>query len=265
MSTTEISTFRAIFGQSLRNSNRQLFVLFKNILALFALLLAEMLPGMAVLYYSLFRPDIALFLQSLAVLYLFYVLVRYNGALGYVLAVIPTDTKLHAVEARAQGFKFLLNSIKTGVFIFLGQMFMVCACFLALSNFIFSPYLYIFEGLKGDEAEERSVVLASGYGWQILNWTVALLMFNYVFFIVAFMALFVSSQPIVAALVVLLLLYLGLFQSNFVRIIYLELLHKNKSPKRPEASAHYKTMVFGLLLFVILIFFILKVFTFYIQ
>jgi hypothetical protein len=261
----EVSNFRATLGQSFRSTNRQLPVLFQNSFALAALLFLESLPGVGLLALSIVFGQLAIYAQVVAVIYLLYVFIRYNGALAYLLAAIPQNKSVSVMTARREGVYFLLNAYKTGVLVLMGQMFLVCACFLVLSNFIFSPYLYIYEGLKGEAAEKRSVALARGNGWRILNWTVIILLLNYTFFVLAFLLLATVSYSWIVVLLVIMVLYLGLLQSNFVRIIYLDLLASYGQKETQAVAPSYKFIVIASIIFVVLIYFILKIWSFYIQ
>jgi hypothetical protein len=169
------------------------------------------------------KNNIGLVLEILAVAYLLWVLLKINGAVGLALAMIGAGQKDYAAiaqRAKREALPFFWNALKTGVVLFFGQILLVCPCFLFLNNFIFSPFLYVYENIKGKPAKKRSKELTAGFGWVILNRTTVILFAGYIF-LAATVYIFLSRQVWSAVLLTAVIgLYLALVQSNFIRLIY---------------------------------------------
>jgi len=152
-----------------------------------------------------------------------WVLLKYDGALGLALAYISIgEKKAFEIASKSQknGLAFFWNALMTGVLLIFGQMLLICPCFLFRSNFVFSPFLFVYENIRGLKARNRSRELAAGFGWMILNRTAAMILVGYIFLIGFAIVAILNFSVIGAAILVLFALYLALVQSNYVRNLY---------------------------------------------
>lgn len=243
-------SLKEIIISSLVNAGRQYPALLKTISYTVFYMWVEIAIILALLVFG-YRLGNALgiFMEIVAVLYVLVLAVKLNGALGLVLTYISAG-EAEGAEAAApreiawkglkNSFAFFFNGLRTGVLLMFGQILIICPCFLLLSNFIYSPYLFVYENLKGESAEQRSRELSSGSRWIALNQTFIILLIAYSVLALS-IVLLVSLNLKYAGLVALIFmsLYLGLVQSNFIRRIYINALHSNFT-KSAAVSAKYK-------------------------
>jgi hypothetical protein len=167
-----------------------------------------------------------------------YALLRYNGAAGYAFALSSEEDKFFVtavMQAAKQSWKngigFFFNSFNSGLLIVFGQTLAVCPCFLIQSNFIFSAYLYVYEGIRNKGARKRARELTKGFGWVILQRSAVFLLIGYIVIALLFLAAFAPHARIFLSIALVLALYASSLQSQFLREVYLE-------SKQHYAAAH---------------------------
>ena len=176
-------------------------------------------------------------LEFLVLLVGIYALLRWNGAIAYAFAVSTTDEFAGepifrvAKKSWKNGIGFFINSFNTGMLILFGQTLAICPCFLMQSNFIFSPYLYVYEGLKNRAARKRARELTKGFGWVVLQRSSIFLLIGYLVIAIIFLSIFAPHPIIFITIALLLAMYASSIQSHFLREIYLE-------SKEHHAAAH---------------------------
>jgi uncharacterized membrane-anchored protein len=121
-----------------------------------------------------------------------------------------------------KGIGFFINSFNAGVLIIFGQTLAVCPCFLLQTNFIFSPYLYVYEQLRNKEARARSRELTKGFGWVVLQRSAIFLLIGYVVLVLALLSVLAPHPLIWLLSTAVVAVYAGAVQSQFIRQIYLE-------------------------------------------
>jgi hypothetical protein len=160
-----------------------------------------------------------------------YAFIRWNGAIAYAYAADTIDPEnggsvtsilTSAKTAWNTGLGFFVNSFNAGVLIIFGQMLAVCPCFLLQNNFIFSPYLYVYEQMHNHDARARSRELTKGFGWVVLQRSAIFLLIGYIVLVLMLLAILAPDPLFWVILVILLALYAGALQSQFIRQIYLE-------------------------------------------
>ncbi len=199
-----------------------------------------------------------------SILWLVVLGIKYDGAVGYMFASLPLETPSREIARTAvrRGFKFFINAINTGVLLVFGQMLLICPCFIAMDNFIFSPFLIIYEGRSGADAKERSRELASGFGYLVLYRTVSFLLIAYAFLALAIAIIFIRAEWLALLVLALAGMYISLMQSNFIRQIYLEMLGLQSSGAARPAQAGMRGTFLAIGFMIILAFLIYAIFKF---
>jgi hypothetical protein len=225
-------TFASTLKKSFVKANSQILIMTKAMFALFLLMIRDFLICIALLLAGFYIKGKAGFiLELLAVIYFVWVALKANAAIGLALVLISSGEKDHAAIAKKSlknAFVFFWNGLQTGVILFFGQMLLVCPCFIFRNNFVFSPNLYVYENLRGKAAKERSKELASGFGWIILNRTAAIILMGYFFLILAAFVFASRSFYEGSLIVILMLFYFALLQSNFIHEIYTQTLEMHQ-------------------------------------
>lgn len=177
-------------------------------------------------------------LEVLIGLMALYSLVRWNGAIAYAFASSTveeefnkTSMMLTARKSWKNGIGFFLNSFNAGLLIIFGQTLAICPCFLLQSNFVFSAYLYVYEGLRNKDARKRARELTKGFGWVILQRSAVFLLIGYIVIALLFVSAFAPHPAIFLSLFLVVALYASSIQSQFLREIYIE-------SKHHHAAAH---------------------------
>ena len=188
-----------------------------------------------------------------------YAFIRWNGAIAYAYAADTIDAENSAAPHSAfesaktawnTGIGFFVNSFNAGVLIIFGQMLAVCPCFLLQNNFIFSPYLYVYEQMHNHDARARSRELTKGFGWVVLQRSAIFLLIGYIVLVLMLLAVLAPHPLLWVIVVILLALYAGALQSQFIRQIYLE----SKNVDRSQLLGHsQKSWVTPAILTVLLI------------
>lgn len=196
------------------------------------------------------------------VLYLLWILIKINGAI----ALAATLTAIEAGTAREiarrsynEAIRFFRNGLATGVLFLFGQILLVCPCFLFLNNFLFSPYLIVYEGVSGKAAKLRSKELAAGASWRILNRTAMLMLAGYAFLILMAMLLFTKLFWPAAAVILLSTIYFSLVQSNYIRAVYEYALELRQTNTVEIPASRYKLVTLVSILFLVLVYLGIKI------
>ncbi len=222
--------FRKLLRHSIALANGQLLVLCKSIAAIALYFVRDAAIPAALIFAAYLvsrRSSLASdALAALSGLWFLALAVKYDGAVGYMFAALPLEKSALAIARKSEknGFGFFANALKTGVLLFFGEMLLICPCFAALNNFIFSPFLMVYEGKSGASAKKRSVEIASGFGYLIFYRTVSFLLITYSFLALATAMIFMRAAAAAIAILALASIYLSLIQSNYVRGVYLETL-----------------------------------------
>jgi hypothetical protein len=164
-----------------------------------------------------------------------YAFICWNGAIAYAYAAntmratdtVSTPNVEDSIFSSAKiswekGIGFFINSFNAGVLIIFGQTLAVCPCFLLQTNFIFSPYLYVYEQLRNKEARARSRELTKGFGWVVLQRSAIFLLIGYVVLVLALLSVLAPHPLIWLLSTAVVAVYAGAVQSQFIRQIYLE-------------------------------------------
>jgi hypothetical protein len=163
-----------------------------------------------------------------------YAFICWNGAIAYAYAA----NTMRAVDEAApnmensvfsaakisweKGIGFFINSFNAGVLIIFGQTLAVCPCFLLQTNFIFTPYLYVYEQLRNKEARARSRELTKGFGWVVLQRSAVFLLIGYLVLVLALLSVLAPHPLIWLLITAVIAVYAGALQSQFIRQIYIE-------------------------------------------
>jgi hypothetical protein len=258
-----VNTFVVTLKASVLRSNRQYKVLLKTVFFILVFLAFESLIPILIFAVGIYSPrNLDKVLEVIALLWFLYIVLKYNGALGLALiyaSIDRKDFKQTAEESRRKGLKFFFNALRTGVLLIFGQMFMVCACFLFLSNFIFSPFLFVYENLRGKAAEQRSKEIGKGFAWLMLARTIALLFFGYGIFILVSLVLFTKLVLLGILIIFFAGLYIALIQNNFIRQTYEEVISLQDRNISPNPSLKYKVLTIVALITVVLLYIFVKV------
>ena len=256
---THISTFESTLKLSLTRAIKQLPLMFITIGSLALFFVKDiLLVGILFAVGYLLGSKVGTVFQLASLIGLIYVLIKFDGSLGMALAFIGkkrTDYWKMAQESFVGGIGFFTKALRAGVVLFFGQTLMVCPCFLFLSNFICSPYLLVYEGIKGKDAEERSVQLAKNYGWTVFASTAQLLLISYMLIFLSALLFLTSYAWLGIILVIFFCLFLGLLQSNFVYQTYLELQHL-VGTKAKEQVGRQTIVAAGISVLFILVFYL---------
>lgn len=259
-----ISDFKSLIAYGLLSSISQLPVLLKKYFGLLVYFVLYSSLAFAIIFLSSvfdLERNIELAIQAAALLYIFFLVLKINGAMGIVLAeVVNPSVKIStAWQAWSKGFPYFVNALRCGVILFFGQMLLVCPCFLFLDNFVFSPFLFVYEALRGKEAENRSKELAKGFGWTVLNRTILLLFVGYMLLFGSGLILFTQYYVLGIVLITLLIFYLSLVQSNIIYKTYSELLVLGESERKEEPAGRYKVMTLVFLMGLVIFYLIIKI------
>ena len=245
----QFSPFSGSLVTGFQNTNRQLLVLLETLFFMLIRVILYAIPGVVLFGIGWFA-DIhttnraGFWVEVLATIYFIYVAIMFNAALGLSYAYIATGEhsgREISKKSAEKAWQFSKHGWITGNFLLFGQIFLVCPCFLLLDNFIFSPFLFVYEGMYGKKAEERSVELAQGSEWFILNRTLSLLLINYSFLIISASLLFTRLYILGIVLLVVGTIYTGLFQSNYIYTFYKEAIAVRQSGAEIHASSKYRT------------------------
>ncbi len=234
----EIASFTTLVSQSMCRANKawpKLFVILLIISAFFAVyaivvfLLLLFVQGALLRGMPLRTEQV---LEALVGVIGLYALLRYNGAVGYAFASTTVDEQFFATstfqtarQSWKNGISFFFNSFNAGLLIVFGQTLAICPCFLIQSNFIFSAYLYVYEGLKNKQARARARELTKGFGWVILQRSAVFLLLGYVVIALLFLSVFLPHPAIFISIALLIALYVSSIQSQFLRAVYQESKH----------------------------------------
>ncbi|MEK7651659.1 MAG: hypothetical protein AAB351_00390 [Patescibacteria group bacterium] len=262
----QFSSFWHNISESISRTNRQLFVLLQAGILLFLYALRDLGIAVALFAAGYFvakkNQPTGLVLEILSLVYFLFWFMKYNGALGLVYTYLSQgETKILEISSKAErlGWKFFSNSFGAGVILFFGQVLLACPCFLARSNFIFSPFLFVYEDLDWKRARERSKELSRGLAWFVLARTLGLLSIGYILLLVAIV--FLISQQLMLGFVLLgLIIYLGLVQSNFIRLFYIEMLEATEEQRNRDIGSRFKVLTAVSLVIVLIIYIVFKVF-----
>lgn len=235
-----IYSFAAAWRESISRTHRQLPALLKVFAALCVYFLRDFL-FLAVLF------GIAYFLQSwamvlvetLAVFEILWIVIKVNGAIGMAVTLVAVDEQgawKTAGKAYRKSAAFFRNGLNTGVILFFGQVLLVCPCFLLLNNFLFSPYLFVYEDLRGKAAKRRSKELAAGFGMLVLNRTAVLILAGYAFLLLIAILLLIKLFWLAVILIFISGLYLAAIQSNYIRLVYEQVLEMHQPGNAPEIA-----------------------------
>lgn len=254
--------FKQSLIQSVRRSNSQLIVLLQSGLFLFLFLLRDAVLFALLLWFGYkIQGGIGLTLEIIAMLGFVYLFLKYNGALSLVLTDIAMgNVGSRSIAARSvkRGMRFFSNAFGSGVVLFLGQPLLACPCFLFLNNFIFSPYLYVYEDLGWKKGRARSRELAKGLGWFVLGRTLALLALGYFFIVVAIALFFLQSFVLAAVLMLVAAVYLGLVESNFIWEFYNQTMNMKMEHRIEAPNLKYKVLTSFSIVVVILFYVVYK-------
>ncbi len=260
MSKENFQSFRELFLTSISRSNAQLVVLLKAGSVLFLYFCRDLLISLVPLAFGYWLGGTGgKILDAVSIFMVAALFVKYNGALGLILTQTATGQKDYTAMARIaakNGLRFFIHALRAGVVLFFGQPLVACPCFLFLNNFIFSPYLYVYEGLNAEQARKRSVEMSSGIGWLVLARTVGLLGIGYAFLFLCLGLLLVHSYIIALALLAVIAVYFGLIQSNFIRQFYLQIKNLPESARHQQSSLKFKTLT-AISIILLLIFYII--------
>ena len=245
----QFSPFSGSLVIGFQNTNRQLLVLLETLFFMLIRVILYALPGLLLFAIGWFADlhttnRAGFWVEVLATIYFIYVAIKFNAALGLSFAYIAIGERSGreiSKKSADKAWKFSKHGWITGNVLLFGQIFLVCPCFLLLDNFIFSPFLFVYEGMYGKKAEERSVELAQGSEWFILNRTLSLLLINYGFLIIAASLLFTRLYILGIVLLVVGTIYTGLFQSNYIYTFYKEAIAVRQSGTEIHASSKYRT------------------------
>lgn len=184
-------------------------------------------------------------LDAVSILLVALLFVKYNGALGLLLTETAAGAKdFRALAARSakRGIRFFVHAARAGVVLFFGQPLIACPCFLFLNNFIFSPYLYVYEGLDAASSRKRSVELSRGIGWLVLARTTGLLGIGYAFLFLCLTLLLLHSYLLALVLLAVIAVYFALVQSNFIRGFYMQVRDLPDKQRKTSNSLKFKTL-----------------------
>ena len=222
-----------------------LFLLRDLILPAVLFLLSIYLKPAGSVYYEIFAYFAALLL-----------IIKYDGALGLALAKISIQENgaySIARQSARSGLAFFFNALRNGEILVFGQMVMVCACFLFQSNFIFSPFLFVYENLRGKAAKQRSVDLSKNFGWVVLRRSAYFLFIGYGLIAIWIAILFSKFVLLLSLLLIPVVIYVAAIQTFFVREVYLEVLNFKSAELHPQPSMTFKLMtVFAMVALVFL-------------
>ncbi len=240
-------SFYSSLSQSVRRTNQQFIVLLQAGPLLFLYFARDILLALVLLFIAVwFKGNAAIVLGIISMLWLLFVLLKYNGALGIMLTEIAmgrNHPRAMSRNASQRGAKFFFNAFGAGVILFFGQILLACPCFLFLDNFIFSPFLFAYEGLSWQQARQRSKELCRGLGWFILGRTLALLLIGYLLLLLSIVLFFVHFYLLAVILTLFVIFYLGLLQSNFIWIFYQQVLEIKDEHREIAASVKYKLLI----------------------
>ena len=256
---TYIPSFKSALWASAVSSVTQFPALVVNAALLFALLILELVLPVSIFWFSS-QASNEVILKVVSFIWFVYLFFVYNGALGYLFALIPTNGSFNQVWlARKKGLVFMLSSLRVGVLLLFGQLFAVCLCFLFMKNYIISPYLYIYEGLAGKKAEERSVELARGFGWDVLSRTVMFLISGYAALVLIVLLGFVVQSIYLYILISFAFLFIGLVQSNIIYSLYNTLKTIPEEARGRTQSVSYRLAVVSLVFVAVAIYGTIKI------
>lgn len=265
----QFSSFQEVLSKSATSTNRQCFVLLKVLFVLAAYFIRDLIIPAAVFALGYFLDQqegtlrIGLILEVVALLGVVLIILKLNGSLGYALTKISmgnADVADISKASHKQGLTFFYNALKVGMLLFFGQMLLVCPCYIFQSNFVFTPFLYVYENLRGKQAKERSVNLARGVGWMILSRTIVLLFLGYVILALALLMLLTRLQTLGIISLIIAIPYLALLQSNFIWITYNEVLEIRKTEGNVSVPGQRKLMIILAGSLVLLIYILFKLF-----
>ncbi|MBU6447348.1 hypothetical protein KGQ24_00715 [Patescibacteria group bacterium] len=264
MRTDNLQSFRELFLSSVSRSNAQLVVLLKAGSVLFLFFFRDLLLSLVPMIFGYLAGGTSgKVLDAISVLLVAALFVKYNGALGLILtetAAEKKDSAAMAGRAAKNGMRFFIHAARAGVVLFFGQPLIACPCFLFLNNFIFSPYLYVYEGLDARAARKRSVELSRGIAWLVLARTVGLLGIGYAFLFVSLALLLIHSYLLALILLAVIAVYFGLIQSNFIRGFYLQARDLPDSLRHAPANLKFKTLTVFSILILLIFYVIFKLF-----
>ena len=149
------------------------------------------------------------------------------------------SAKTLAKDAWKGGLPFFWNSFSTGMLLFAGQSLAICPCFLLLTNFAFSPYLYLYENITSERARERSREITKGFSLLVLQRTAVYLLLGYVVLLLFLITLLIPWKifwfgPWLFLSVIIISFYISLVQSQFIRLVYLEALQLHESNEHEQ-------------------------------
>jgi len=262
----QFSSFWQNLSTSISRTNKQLLVLLQAGMLLFLYALRDLSIAAALLalgyYISKKNQPTGLVFEILSLVYFLFWFLKYNGSLGLVYTYLSQgETKVLEIVQKSVrlGWKFFANALGAGVILFFGQVLLACPCFLARNNFIFSPFLFVYENLDWKRGRERSRELSRGLAWFVLARTLGLLSIGYVLLLVAIVFL-ISTQLFVGILLLLLIIYLGLVQSNFIRLFYIEMLSATEEQRNKDIGSRFKVLTAISIAIFILVYVVFKVF-----
>ncbi len=262
----QFSSFWQNISESVSRTNRQLFVLLQAGVLLFLYALRDLSIAAALLalgyYISKKNQPTGLIFEIFSLIYFLFWFLKYNGGLGLVYTYLSQgETKVLEIVQKSVrlGWKFFANALGAGVILFFGQVLLACPCFLARNNFIFSPFLFVYEDLDWKRGRERSRELSRGLAWFVLARTLGLLSIGYVLLLVAIVFL-ISAKPLVGVILFFLIFYLGLVQSNFIRIFYMEMLSATEEQRQSDMGSRFKVLTSVSIAIFILVYVVFKVF-----
>ncbi len=239
----EITSFPQLLYRSMQQANKA----WPRLILVLAIIVFFLIAYSAILFLLLFWVQGALLrgmplnlehaLEGLIVVIALYAALRCNGAIAYAFAFSTTDNFAVtspwslAKDSWNNGIGFFVNAFNAGLLIIFGQTLAICPCFLLQSNFIFTPYLYTYEGLKNTAARKRARELTSGFGWVILQRSAVFLLIGYIVVALVFAAILAPHPIVFITLVCIIALYASGIQSQFLHEVYLE-------SKHHHAAAH---------------------------
>jgi hypothetical protein len=194
--------------------------------------------------------------------------IRWNGAIAYAYAAdtidpenegLPTSALISAKIAWNSGIGFFVNSFNAGALIIFGQMLAVCPCFLLQNNFIFSPYLYVYEQIHNRDARARSRELTKGFGWVVLQRSAIFLLIGYIVLVLMLLAILTPHPLLWVIIVIIVAVYVGALQSQFVRQIYLESKNVDRSRLAGHSQKSWVTPTILTILLILILYYGVKI------
>lgn len=269
-SEIEVLSFGYLLKISILKANSQILALLKALIVILLYFCRDALIPAAFLAVSYFAhlhgyEFASVLLISFAIAWFLVLAIKYDGAIGCMFAYLPVESSALNIAKKSvrSGYVFFANALNTGVLLLFGQILLICPCFIFLNNFIFSPFLVIYENISGKKAKERSKEIVSGFGPLILYRTASFLFIAYLFLVLSIAIFFIKAAWLVFLVIAIAGIYLSLIQSNFVRQIYLEMLNLRKLGSLEDGIGKKKSfeLLFAtvlLLLLVVLIYIIFK-------